>query len=389
MGRSHRLMGAATLTVFCFSILCSCGGGQERTAIPATSTATFTKIPSVALTITPIPGTLPLSLPGPHAVGFRRMIKFIDERRNNREVVLSLWYPAIPPADTAGKQTFDDAAPDLSGAPYPLILTSTKVGFYFAQHLASYGFVVAGVNGQDSKDEWGQWLIDFPLDQLFALDKLSLNPPEGLERVIDTDHAGAMGYSFDGYDALALSGARVDPGYYLSKCEMAAFNKPSLPEWWIEYICAPVKDWEAFSAYGTRLLPPGEDGLWQAMTDERIKAVIPMAPEGAWLFGPDGLAAVDRKWVMVIGATEDDINIYNEEAVPIYEQLSTPNRLMISFIGQGHMMMGNPDQVAKMNHFIVAFFVIHLQGQDDFAGYFSDNYISQTRGLALGIYQEK
>ncbi len=84
-----------------------------------------------------------------------------------------------------------------------------------------------------------------------------------------------------------------------------------------------------------RLLPPGEDGLWQAMTDERIKAVIPMAPEGAWLFGPDGLAAVDRKWVMVIGATEDDINIYNEEAVPIYGQLRTPNRLMISFIGQG------------------------------------------------------
>ena len=71
--------------------------------------------------------------------------------------------------------------------------------------------------------------------------------------MIDTDHTGAMGYSFDGYNAFLLGGARVNP------------------------------------------------------TFKRIKAVMPMAPEGAWLFGEDGLAAVDRP-ALIIAATNHDIN---------------------------------------------------------------------------------
>ncbi len=263
---SLRQVVSCLLPACCILSFYACGSPAQPT-YQVTSTATFTAVPPEDLRITPTIGPLPLSLPGPHAVGFRRMIKYVDERRNEREVVLSLWYPAEAAQDPSIRQPIDDATPDLSGAPYPLILTSTKVGFYFAQQLASYGFVVAGVNGQDSKDEWGQWLIDYPLDQLFALDQLSLYPPEVLEGVIDTDHAGAMGYSFDGYDALALSGARVDPEYYLTKCASPSSNEPPLPEWWIEYICAPAKDWDAFSSYGS---PPAAAGRgWALAGDDR------------------------------------------------------------------------------------------------------------------------
>jgi predicted dienelactone hydrolase len=36
--------------------------------------------------------------------------------------------------------------------------------------------------------------------------------------MVDAEHAGAIGYSFDGYNALALSGARIDPEHYLAQC---------------------------------------------------------------------------------------------------------------------------------------------------------------------------
>ena len=56
-------------------------------------------------------------------------------------------------------------------------------------------------------------MIDYPLDLVFALNQIAAGPLEGLEGVVDLDHAGAMGYSFDGYTSLALSGARVDPEF--------------------------------------------------------------------------------------------------------------------------------------------------------------------------------
>ncbi len=53
-------------------------------------------------------------------------------------------------------------------------------------------------------------MIDQPLDILFALDRVASGPPDGLEGMLDTEHAGVIGYSFDGYNALAMSGARID-----------------------------------------------------------------------------------------------------------------------------------------------------------------------------------
>ena len=66
-----------------------------------------------------------------------------------------------------------------------------------------------GINALDTY-KWDKNLIDQPLDILFALRQVASNPLEGLEGMIDAEHAGVMGYSFDGYNSLALSGARVD-----------------------------------------------------------------------------------------------------------------------------------------------------------------------------------
>ena len=157
---------ALSFAAFVF-VLSGCGA---PTAIP-TSIPTSTPLP----TLTPEPAALPLSELGAYHTGWRRLIVFEDPSRNGRKVTITIWYPAALASASTASEPVADASPDLSAAPYPLIVSSTKVGMYFAPHLASHGFVIVGVNGQDSKDHWGQWLTDYPLDLVFALNQVGLS----------------------------------------------------------------------------------------------------------------------------------------------------------------------------------------------------------------------
>jgi predicted dienelactone hydrolase len=328
-----------------------------------------------------------LSEPGPYQFGTLINYKFIDSGRDNREINLYIWYPAIVPKDAEPSRYNFDAEPDTSGVPYPVILSSAKVGGYFGPHLATHGFIVIGVDRQDSKEHWGNWLIDYPLDQAAALDYVAANPPEGLDGMIDTDRAGAIGYSFDGYNALSLGGARVDPGFFQAQCAKAVPGDPEPESWWIDYVCNLDGGWESFVANAGPGITESSDGLWQPLTDPRIKAVMPMAPEGAWLFGEKGLGAGDRP-TLILAATADEINYYNLESVYIFENLGASDKSMISFVDQDHMMIFGDDEVAKMKHFAVGFFGFHLGEKADYAEYFSENFISQFDYLAWGVYKE-
>jgi predicted dienelactone hydrolase len=162
---------------------------------------------------------------------------------------------------------------------------------------------------------------------------------------------------------------------------------PVPPEWWIDYMCNLTGGWDAFAANAGSTITTSDDGLWMPMTDERIRAVMPMAPEGAWLFGERGLEAVDRP-TLIVGATQDETNIYGLEAAYIFDHIRPPDPVMVSFVGQNHMMVYDPIQVARMSHFAVAFFGHHLQGREDFARYFSEDFVTQYDDLAWGVYQE-
>jgi predicted dienelactone hydrolase len=357
-------------------ILTGCG---SPTATTTTSLLTIDATQDAA--------SYPLSARGPYDTG-RRSYSFVDVNRQSRKVNIIVWYPAIKPAGSTSPLPLEGAEPDHEGALYPLILSSTKLANYFADHLASYGFVVAGINNQDSSQHWGTWLIDYPLDIVFALDQIASTSLEGLERMIDSEHAGAMGYSFDGYTSLALSGARIDPQFYQAQCAAASTLQPALEEWWIDYICNMDGGWENFVSLAGEAITTSGDGLWQPLTDERIRAAMPMAPEGAWIFGEKGLAAVDRP-TLIIDGTADDINFYDLEASYIFDHLVTPDKTMISFIGQDHMMIYNPTMVTRMAHFATAFFGYYLQEKNDYAQYFSKEFVTQHNDLAWGIYEEK
>lgn len=325
----------------------------------------------------------PLSEPGSYDFGTRLYGEFIDPTRD-RKINITVWYPAILPENAPPSDYNFDAQPDLSGAPYPLILSSAKTGSIFGPHLASHGFVVVGINGLDYYVPWDQNLIDQPLDILFALDQVATNPLEGLEGMIDPQHAGAMGYSFDGYNALALSGARVDPDFYLTECA-----RTSLKPHWVRMGYCNISDaWDQFSAHAGKAITSSDDGLWQPMTDERIRAVMPMAPEGVALFGDRGLLAVDRPTLIIAGTDDDDCD-YHDEAVYMYEHISTPDKRLISFVGDNHMMIFSQEPVLRMKHFATAFFGYYLQRQDNYAKYISESFVSKHDNLAWGVYNSE
>jgi predicted dienelactone hydrolase len=331
--------------------------------------------------VTQLSAAFPLAEPGPYRVGVREFSSH-DASRSDRGVGVRVWYPAVWPQDVTGKRTVPLADPDRSSAPYPLILSSAKVGSLLAPYLVTHGFVWVGVTRIDSYEQMNEQMIDQPLDILFALDQVASSLPADLNGMIDAEHAGAIGYSFDGYNALALSGARIDPAFYLAQCaDPDAAKKVALSA----FSCEPARAWDDFASHAGEAITASGDGLWQPMTDERIRAVIPMAGEGWWLFGEKGLAAVDRPTLIIV-ATQDEL--YAENAL-IFEHLGTSDKSFISFIGPDHYMVYDMEMVARMAHFAAAFFGYHLQGREDLAWYFSEGFVTQHDDLAWGVFEAK
>ncbi len=327
---------------------------------------------------------LPLSELGPYHVGTHTFTRG-DASRDNRQVGITVWYPALRPQESTYSGPIEDAAPDLSGAPYPLILSSTKVARILAPYLISHGFAWASVDRIDTYRQMNDQMFEQPLDILFALGQVASSPPEGLKGMIDAEHAGAIGYSFDGYNALALSGARINPEHYLAQCPNPDATTEAILSRLSAFDCAPSRAWDEFAVHAGEAITTSEDGMWQPMTDERIRAVMPLAGEGWWLFGERGLAAVDRPTLIIVG-TEDEL--YPENTL-IFEHLGTPDKALISFVGRGHMMVYESKMIARMAHFAAAFFGYHLQGREDLAWYFSKDFVAQHDDLAWGVHTDR
>jgi len=353
--------------------------------LPQSTETTLPEPPATVTQVNPEPIPFLFSKKGPYHVGTRKL-SFKDANRDGRYVGITVWYPAVQPADSTTKGPTFEADPDTSSAPYPLILSDTKNAKLFAPYLVSHGFAWASVDGIDT---WGPQMdvgmIDQPLDILFMLDRVASSPPEGLEGMINAEQVGVIGYSFSGYDTLAISGARIDPEYYLAQCPNPDATTEAILTALSAFDCPPSGPWDEFVAHAGDAITTSEDGMWQPMTDERIRAVIPMAGEGWWLFGERGLAAVDRPVLIIVG-TQD--GMYPENAL-IYEHLGTPDKALISFIGDAHMVMVmDYDHIARIAHFATAFFGYHLQGREDYAEYFSEDFVAQYDDLFYGVYEK-
>jgi predicted dienelactone hydrolase len=389
------LVGACGLAIL---FLAGCGQA-ERTSTPIVPSETLvatvapTGVPTAVIaadfippTETPEPPDWALAEPGPYIAG-NTTFHYIDESRDGREISVTIWYPALEQKDEYGRQIARDAMPDRSAAPYPLILVEPNSGeTLFRAHLVSHGFVMAIVRFPTEYENWDLGVVDHPRDMVFALEQIAANPPESLEGLINTDQVGVTGYSWGGFYALALSGVRIDPQYYLAACESAPGKDPPLEDWYLEYTCSLAKNWDEFAAHVGEEISTSEDGLWQPITDERIRAVLPMAPDGAWLYGERGLAAADKP-VLLIAPAEDEWVPAMIETGFIFEHLNTPELALISFLGKQHMMVWDEEPAARMKHFAAAYFGYHLQGREDYKELYSEEFVSQFPDLAWGFFR--
>ncbi len=334
--------------------------------------------------------TLPLSGLGPYAVGFD-IRQFVDASRDGRKLPYYIWYPALAPEQPTDKQTkmsksgWFQAAPDLSGGPYPLILNPAAFGgssslTQLDMALASRGFVVVGL--QHLNDFSGVAFVDRPLDVLFALDQLAAVNQSDFGGMIDTNHVGLIGTTFGAYTALALTGARVDPTSAASETAqpLKAGNSLDPRNWW------PGWDWDTIAAYRATFSPSPGDGLWPPYADKRILAAVIYSPCQSRMFGANGLASGTVPLLIVAG-TEFNTCPYNLDVKAIFEQLGSQDRYLLSIVNGSEMAdyFAKP-LLAVSTQLDAAFFGYYLRGQKDYAQYLSKaNIDSDEAQLKLGL----
>jgi predicted dienelactone hydrolase len=326
----------------------------------------------------------PLGDYGPYHVGTLPLTTR-DAARRNRAVSVTVWYPALQPAGFSGPGPSANAEPDPAGGPYPLILSSTTMARRLAPLVVSHGFVWASVDNIDTYRSLNPETVEQPRDIVAALDLVASAPPASLRGLVDTEHAGAVGYSFDGMNAYTLGGARIDPAYYRAQCPTPdAATEPLVRSGYTAFDCLDDRMWEMFVDRAGPIASPDEDGLWQPMTDPRIRAVMPMAGEGWWLFGERGLAAFDRPALLITGSADE---LYAENVL-MYRHLGTQDKTFISLLDVGHLRVLEPDMMSRLAHFAVAFFGFHLAERGDLSYYLTEAFVEEHPELDWGVPDE-
>jgi len=344
----------------------------EEMIVEETTPPDQTEEPEPALTFEFPDTEFPLSESGPYSFSILFDVNYIDPQRDNKEVSTFIIYPSV------------DDQPDVRGAPFPLIICDDYIAYKATSELASHGYVVAAIN-KTTTGPWRKTVFEQPLDYVFVLNQLAENPPEILTGIIDTNHVGVWGYSCGGCNSLVLGGARLDPEYYLENCKNPENSEIDYGEFNVDLMCGHYKNWDAFVQKAGPELTASDDGLWQPITDDRILAVMPMSAEGEWLFGPKGLAAVDKAVLMTGGTVE---GVWYEDYYRTFEELGTTEKTFVSFVKGDLGMIGSLKIQGRLRHLAIAFFSYHLKGYEDYGYYFSEAYVSQTEGLAYGWYEE-
>ncbi|WP_442936396.1 alpha/beta hydrolase [Nostoc sp.] len=279
--------------------------------------------------------------------------------------------------------------------PRPIIVISHGLGSdrtsfaYLAEHLASYGFVVAVPEhpGSDSKQLQAllsgtadrvtnpRELIDRPLDIKFLLDELtSLSKSNtAFQGRLNLEKIGIIGQSFGGYTALALAGAKIN-------FEQLEVDCPALEDTLnisLLLQCLAVK------------LPKDKYNL----SDVRIKAAIAMNPVDSSIFGQASLSQIKIP-VMIVSGSSDTVAPALLEQIQPFTWLTTPNKFLALIKGGTHFstiaespnatipvptrVIGSSPALAR--HYVkalsVPFFENYVAQQPSYLPYLSTDYVN-------------
>ncbi|MBC1239764.1 alpha/beta hydrolase [Nostoc sp. 2RC] len=279
--------------------------------------------------------------------------------------------------------------------PRPIIVISHGLGSdrtsfaYLAEHLASYGFVVAVPEHPGSNSKQIQALlsgiadrvtnprefIDRPLDIKFLLDELTRLSKSNstFQGRLNLDQVGVVGQSFGGYTVLALAGAKINFKQLKADCPALedTLNVSLLLQ------CLAIK------------LPNTEYNL----SDSRIKAAIAIDPVDSSIFGKASLSQIKIP-LMIVSGSADTIAPALLEQIQPFTWLTTPNKYLALINGGTHFstiaessnevvpvarqVIGSSPALARryVKALSVPFFETYVAEQPSYLPYLSPDYVN-------------
>lgn len=269
---------------------------------------------------------------------------------DGRSIAVTIWYPALNPAGAPESVSYQvdqlertgralrDAAPDLTGGPYPVVVHSHGLGgarlesTYYAEHLASWGFVVLTLDHTGSTffnitsaEDVVRSFGTRPLEVTSLIDYAeALNASGTYAGLMDLDRLAVSGYSLGGYTALSLAGARISTEALNTMCQgpAAADNK----------LCDPQGRDVLAGVFG---LAHGPDGVWPSLSDPRVKAVVALAPCCVELFGAENLEAIQAP-LLIVGGTEDPFAPPATNGSVAFEHAASAHKTQVLLARAGH-----------------------------------------------------
>ena len=304
-----------------------------------------------------------LSHRGEHSVGVKTMSlvnpKQIDvntQALSDRELVVELWYPTANHNEHSqynnitrlGKpfSLHADAMRDANiknndAEGYPLVVIShgytgyRSLMFYLAEHLASHGYIVAGIDHTDSTNTdvaasnpysgFPSTLYNRTRDQQFVRQYLTAqDSPVGA--TIDPKSAALIGYSMGGYGLVASIG-----GCYEFSDDALKTMNPSASEQ------------ERIQAQ--QLL-----NNCQIATQKPWQAAIAMAPWGNQLgvFNPQRLASISTPLLTIAGDL-DDVSIYGS-IKQMHKLIGSEEKHLLTYLNARHNIAAHPAPAVAYEH---------------------------------------
>ena len=315
-----------------------------------------------------------LRQPGPY--GFQSVRWELFDRSRNRRFYVMVYRPATWPA---GKVPVIIFSHGLASRPEDFAAR--------AEHLASYGFLVALPQHPGSDFGQAQALlngfsrdvflisefIDRPKDISFVLDELQRRNLSEFKGQLDVESVGVAGHSFGGYAAMAVAGVPIDFKNLEADCkqEWSFLNTSMLLQ--CRALDLPRQTYR--------------------FTDPRVKAIAVGNPVNKSIFGVNGLQQL--KLPIILGAgSYDPATPFIFEQVPSFVTIGSPERYLALAEGQAHvdfsqidagitnvidsvpgLTLPSPDLIdSYVNAMFAAFFQVYLRGDASYRPFLQASY---------------